>query len=97
VKEAVLQRKEKQHVMWVYDRPDGSRGFGFTGGHFHNNWGNDDFRKVVLNAILWIAKADVPANGVPSTVTPEELQANLDVKGQKPKAPQPKPASPPTP
>ena len=46
----------------------------------HNNWGNDDQRKVVLNAILWTAKAEVPAGGVPSKVTPEELAANLDKK-----------------
>jgi type 1 glutamine amidotransferase len=70
-------------MMWAYERPDGGRGFGFTGGHFHRNWGDDNFRKVVLNALLWIAKADVPANGVESTVSPEELQQNLDPKGRK--------------
>ena len=80
VRAAVLERKELQHVMWVYDRPDGGRGFGFTGGHSHKFWGNDDYRKVVLNAILWIAKVDVPANGVQSTLTPEDLKANLDTK-----------------
>jgi hypothetical protein len=80
VRAAVLERKEPQHVMWVYDRPDGGRGFGFTGGHSHKFWGNDDYRKVVLNAILWIAKVDVPANGVQSTLTPEDLKANLDTK-----------------
>jgi NAD(P)-dependent dehydrogenase (short-subunit alcohol dehydrogenase family) len=35
---------------------------------------------VVLNAILWTAKAEVPAAGVPSKVTEEELKANLDKK-----------------
>ena len=70
-----------QHVMWTATRADGGRGFGFTGGHNHLNWGNADQRKVVLNAILWIAKSDVPANGVESTVTQEDLMANLDPKG----------------
>ena len=51
-----------------------------TGGHFHKNWGNDNFRKVVLNAILWSAKAEVPATGVASMVTPEDLRKNLDPK-----------------
>jgi type 1 glutamine amidotransferase len=69
-----------EDVAWAYERPDGGRGFGFTGGHFHENWSNDDFRKVVLNAILWIAKMDVPPNGVESTVTPEDLKQNLDAK-----------------
>ena len=71
-----------QTVAWAFDRPDGGRGFGFTGGHFHKNWGDDNQRKVVLNAILWTAKAEVPAEGVSSKVTPEELAANLDPKGQ---------------
>jgi type 1 glutamine amidotransferase len=82
VRAAVLERKEPQHVMWVYNRPDGGRGFGFTGGHPHKAWGDDNYRRVVLNALLWIAKVKVPANGVQSTVSPEELQANLDPKGR---------------
>lgn len=78
--------KAKGHeetMMWVYERKDGGRGFGFTGGHTHANWGNDNQRKVVLNALLWIAKADVPKNGVEGIVTPEQLAANLDPKGKK--------------
>jgi len=71
---------EPEHVMWAIQRPDGGRGFGFTGAHYHRNWGDDDFRKTVLNAVLWIAKMDVPADGVESTVTPEQLAANLDPK-----------------
>ena len=31
-----------QHVSWATERADGGRGFGFTGGHNHKNWGNDD-------------------------------------------------------
>ena len=69
-----------EHVMWAYDRPDGGRGFGFTGGHYHKNWGDPNFRKLALNAILWIAKADVPEEGVDCTVNPEELKQNLDAK-----------------
>ncbi len=67
-------------MMWAVERPDGGRGFGFTGGHFHDNWGNDQFRKVVLNALLWVAKVDVPADGVDSHVTQQDLDANLDPK-----------------
>jgi type 1 glutamine amidotransferase len=67
-------------MMWVAHGPAGGRAFGFTGGHFHKNWGNDNVRKIVLNALVWIAKAEVPANGVESSVTAEELQQNLDAK-----------------
>jgi type 1 glutamine amidotransferase len=69
-----------EHVAWAYERPDGGRGFGFTGAHFHKNWGDENFRKVVLNALLWTAKAEVPADGVDCTVTPEDLRKNLDPK-----------------
>ena len=67
-------------VAWAVERPDGGRGFGFTGGHNHVNWGSDPFRKLVLNALLWTAAAEVPDAGVPSTVTPADLKQNLDPK-----------------
>ncbi len=72
-----------EDVAWAYERADGGRGFGLTGAHYHENWGDDDFRKLVLNAIVWIAKCDVPANGIESSVTAEQLTENLDPKGPK--------------
>jgi type 1 glutamine amidotransferase len=69
-------------VAWAVERPDGGRGFGFTGAHVHKNFGNDDFRKLVLNAILWTAKVEVPSDGAKSSVTAEELKQNLDPKGR---------------
>lgn len=74
---------EPEQMMWVHERADGGRGFGFTGGHFHKNWGDPNFRKVVLNAILWIAKADVPETGVQSTLSEEDSRKNLDDKGRR--------------
>jgi hypothetical protein len=79
VRDAV-KRGEPQIVAWACERPDGGRGFGFTGGHYHKNWGNDDLRKLVLNAILWTAKVEVPVAGVESKVTEEDLKRNLDRK-----------------
>ncbi len=78
--EVQKHKGEPEHVMWVYERPDGGRGFGFTGGHSHKFWANDNYRKVVLNAILWIAKAEVPAHGVDTPVAPELLTGNQDKK-----------------
>jgi len=73
------RRGEPEHVAWVYQRANGGRGFGFTGGHWHWNWGHDGFRTLVLNAIVWIARLDVPEGGVPSaTPTLEELKQNQD-------------------
>ncbi|MDR1958059.1 MAG: ThuA domain-containing protein [Planctomycetaceae bacterium] len=66
-------------VAWAFQRDDGGRGFGLTGGDQHWNFANPDFRKLLLNAILWTAKAEVPPAGV-SVPSPdfEELQKNLD-------------------
>jgi hypothetical protein len=72
-------------VAWAAERPSGGRGFGITGAHYHSSWANDDFRKTVLNSILWTAKAAVPADGVKSKVTPKQMQANLDDKAPKKK------------
>ena len=70
----------EETMMWVVERADGGRGFGFTGGHRHKNWGDDNHRKVVLNALVWLCKLDVPAEGVASAVTPDDLKQNLDPK-----------------
>ena len=78
----VADKGREEVLAWAVERPDGGRGFGFTGGHAHKNWGDDSFRKLVLNAILWSAKLDVPPGGTPSTVTPDELAKNLDPKGK---------------
>lgn len=53
-------------LLWAAERPDGGRGVGFTGGHFHWNWADDDYRRLVLNAIVWTAGREVPLSGVPT-------------------------------
>ena len=67
-------------LMWAQERANGGRGVGFTGGHFHLNFGDANFRTVVLNALLWIAKVEVPDGGVKVNVTPDELKERLDPK-----------------
>lgn len=68
-----------QHTAWAYDRPDGGRSFGFTGGHFHWNWGNPELQRLVCNAILWTAKADVPSDGIKcGPLGIERLKENQD-------------------
>ena len=87
----------REVLAWAYERPDGGRGFGCTGGHFHKNWANDQFRKLMLNALVWTTGLEVPAAGVPSTVSQEELAANLDPQPTpRQKKPAAKPAAVPT-
>lgn len=75
---------EQQHVLWAHERDNGGRGFGFTGGHWHFNWGHPQQRKLALNAIAWVAGAEVPAEGI---VTPpmsfDDLEANQDYEGDR--------------
>lgn len=81
------EKGQPEAMMWSVTRADGGRGFGFTGGHFHDNWGNENFRKLVLNALVWVSKGEVPADGIASTITPADLDVNLDIKAApKPKA-----------
>lgn len=71
---------QAETMMWTFERPDGGRGLGFTGGHTHLNWGDPNQRKVMLNALLWLAKIEVPANGVTDSITEADLAMNLDEK-----------------
>jgi len=73
-----------EHVAWACRRPDGGRGFGCTGGHTHWVYAHDDFRKLMLNALCWIARVKVPPAGVPTeTPTVEQMEAGL--QGNRPK------------
>jgi len=74
-----VSEQMSQHMAWAYDRPDGGRGFGFTGLHLHANLGVDGFRTVLLNAAAWVAGLEVPDEGVPSD-TPSEEQLNQFVE-----------------
>lgn len=53
-----------QHTAWAYERAGGGRSFGFTGGHFHWNWGRPEIIQLVSNAICWTAKVDIPQGGL---------------------------------
>lgn len=67
-------------LAWAYDRADRGRGFGFTGGHFHRNWADEAFRRIVVNAVLWTAKVDVPESGAKVDFDNADLNRNLDKK-----------------
>ena len=72
-----------EHVAWACERPDGGRGFGCTGGHTHWVYAQNDFRKLMLNAICWVAKVEVPTDGV-ATPTPSVEQMEANLQGERP-------------
>jgi type 1 glutamine amidotransferase len=61
---------QREIVAWAVSRSDGGRGAGIVMPHFYKNWQVDDLRMMILNAVVWSAKLDVPAEGV-KTAVPE--------------------------
>lgn len=58
------EKPARETVAWAVERPDGGRGAGVVMPHFYRNWANADLRTLILNAIVWAAKGEVPAGGV---------------------------------
>ncbi len=69
-------------LAWAYERANKGRAFGFTGGHNHRNWGDENFRRTVVNAILWSANVEVPETGAKVELDAIDLNRNLDKKDQ---------------
>lgn len=51
-------------VSWAWQRPDGGRSFGFTGLHFHENWNLLQYRRLIIQGILWTLNEPIPATGL---------------------------------
>jgi type 1 glutamine amidotransferase len=78
--EAKKHPGREEILAWAFERANGGRSFGFTGAHFHKNWGDPNFRRLVVNAILWSAKIDIPRDGAKVEMDPADLRKNLDRK-----------------
>jgi type 1 glutamine amidotransferase len=53
------EKKDWEKIVgWAIERPKGGRGFGYTGGHFLKNFEDPNVQRLLLNAILWTAKAE---------------------------------------
>lgn len=80
---AKMHPGREEIVAWALERGNGGRSFGFTGGHTHKNWTDDNFRRLVVNAILWSAKVEVPKDGAKVELAAADIERNLDRKGKK--------------
>lgn len=70
---------EGKVVAWARQRVAGGRGFGTTCGHFYENWKNHDFRKLILNGLVWSAGIEPPAEGVDARYYDRsEIESALD-------------------
>ncbi len=54
---------EVYSVAWAYERPGGGRAFGFSGLHFHDNWKLPEYRRLVVQGVLWSLGMTIPADG----------------------------------
>ncbi len=78
VPEGLCAGSPPQTLAWVVSNSNLSRGFGFSGGHFHHCWTDPDFRKLVLNSIVWTAGVEVPDGGVASKVPAAPVYPSID-------------------
>ncbi len=51
-------------IAWAWNRPDGGRSAGFSGGHFHENWRRPEYRRLMAQSLLWTLKLPIPEKGL---------------------------------
>ena len=72
------QKGRHEALLWVVERENGGRGFGFTGGHYHAGWEEPMMLRAVLNALVWVTGLDVPEGGLPVQQQVEPRYASID-------------------
>lgn len=68
-------QKGTHTLAWAFNRGQG-RGFGFTGGHYLKSLQEPQLQKLLINAIAWTAKIEIPKEGI---ATPEPVVAKSTV------------------
>lgn len=74
---------ESRPVAWAWERPNRGRSFGFVGLHFHENWGDETYRRFVSRGVLWTLRLEEPEDGLSLELDPRDIQE-----------PRPKPETP---
>ena len=69
----VEAKGQKVVVGWVHERQDGGRAFGTTLGHFYRNFQGEEFRRMIVNGILWTAGREVPNDGAAVALSEKDL------------------------
>jgi type 1 glutamine amidotransferase len=79
----VVANEKPVIVGWACERQNDGRSYATTLGHFYRNFQREPFRRMVVNAILWTAHADVPKDGAWVDLSEQDLA--LPPKPEKPK------------
>src|SRR5690606_31172825 len=64
---------QDEMVSWCWERPEGGRSFGFSGLHFHDNWGLETYRRFATQGIVWTLGLPIAEAGLPVTIDAEVL------------------------
>lgn len=67
---------QDETVAWAWERSDGGRSFGFSALHYHSNWQLPEYRRFILQGVLWSLKQPIPAGGVAVEIDPKALELN---------------------
>ena len=63
-------------AAWSWERSDGGRSFGFVGLHFHSNWQLPEYRRFLVQGVLWSLKLPIPSGGVNVEIDSKKLELN---------------------
>jgi quercetin dioxygenase-like cupin family protein len=87
--EPIPLRIEHKTAAWAFERPNGGRGFAFTGLHYLESLDHPQLRRLLLNAIAWTAGLEVPSTGVRSSLpdAAKTIVASVGAKVTEPPAP----------
>jgi type 1 glutamine amidotransferase len=55
---------EYHPVSWAWERPEGGRSFGFSGLHYHANFNRPEYRRLVVQGVLWTLGRELPDDGI---------------------------------
>lgn len=67
---------QDETVAWAWERHDGGRSFGFSALHYHSNWQLPEYRRFILQGVLWSLKQAIPASGVAVDIDSKALELN---------------------
>jgi hypothetical protein len=54
----------RETVAWAWQRPGGGRSFGFSGLHYHENWSLPEYRRLVVQGVVWTMGGTIPEDGL---------------------------------
>ena len=66
--------QENYAVAWAWQREDDGRSFGFSGLHFHQNWERIEYRRLVIQGIMWTLKETIPTEGLRLDLSEREIE-----------------------